>query len=45
MAAHENLNDKGYSPRNCQWITLAENVSKARRSARKVGVGEEVMDT
>ena len=24
-------NDKGYSPRNCQWITLAENVSRARR--------------
>ena len=26
-------NDRGYSPGNCQWITLAENVSRARRRA------------
>lgn len=28
-------NNQGYAPENCQWITLSENVSKARRSARK----------
>lgn len=38
-------NDKGYSPRNCQWIPLAENVRKARREDRKAAVGGEVTDT
>jgi hypothetical protein len=26
-------NDQGYAPGNCQWITLSENVRKARRES------------
>lgn len=26
-------NDKGYSPDNCQWITLSENISKKREGS------------